>query len=1006
MKGSNTNFIPAGTSPGLTRSRPATWDTVAQNKCVPRIILRDINKNTYVQSKGNFYFKNGNKYQKIKPCKVLLSDCLTSSVSDSMACISKCGIKNCKTCSMLITSPEFSSNLTGKSFTTKCLEPLDCTSRNLIYGIECSLCGLIYVGETGNNIRSRMNGHRSGVNHSLDLELYKHFNQDDHSILSMRVRILEKIYHHTNSSALSSPFRRQRELHWIRQLGTAMPYGCNDNIKDIGNLSSPRCSDVNVMGLFDSPVRRKRSHGHRHYHRPQLITSSSNSSCHDKFIALLPYMQRPLGLHHIRTSLFSLSVSDLRRFRDYTLGLPLTDPNTKEYRLSSIIADIALCRLFKPVCTQPMTDENRHFMHLTFCNKGIDAINISNVLHNKKVISTIPPYFKNQSVPILSYRYTKTISSKIFNYNKALQHFKIEEFLQTPASCDCSTSPFKYAPIGHVVTGDLNLVQHNSLRNTMSRGPKFREPQHINWNHNFKIIMESVEEYARKWAKREDVELDTLSEWVKSVRHLVRGRIGHLKFHINRRPTSVFKDPDAVKCLTKLHNKYVVVPADKAANNIVFVCKRYYYECLIAELGVTNTSTNSTYRQSMFNKTEILANHKSFMTNLNITTKDDLNDLPSLYWIPKLHKKPYKARFIAGSSKCSTTALSKILTSVLCTIKQGLRAYCDVVFSRSGINQMWILKNSKELLDNLKSRSTSKITAIKTFDFSTLYTTIPHDKLKERLKDIIHQAFFYKNGTRRYTYIALGYDSTYFVKYDTNAKVFYTEKDIISMLEFLIDNIFVEFGGHIFQQCTGIPMGTNCAPLLADLFLYSYEAEFIQSLVRQKKLSVAKAFNFTFRYIDDVISLNNSIFSDYLPMIYPPELEIKETTESVSSASYLDIFLEFDSNGDLSTRLYDKRDDFNFTIINFPHLDSNIPLSPAYGVYISQLIRYARACSSYGDFVVRHSNLSCKLINQGYSRRRLVSSFKRFFGRCHKLVDKYNVTLRRMITDGIGDICL
>ena len=132
----------------------------------------------------------------------------------------------------------------------------------------------------------------------------------------------------------------------------------------------------------------------------------------------------------------------------------------------------------------------------------------------------------------------------------------------------------------------------------------------------------------------------------------------------------------------------------------------------------------------------------------------------------------------------------------------------------------------------------------------------------------------------------------------------------------------------------------------------------------------------------------------------------KETTESVSSASYLDIFLEFDSNGDLSTRLYDKRDDFNFTIINFPHLDSNIPLSPAYGVYISQLIRYARACSSYGDFVVRHSNLSCKLINQGYSRRRLVSSFKRLFGRCHKLVDKYNVTLRRMITDGIGDICL
>ena len=141
-------------------------------------------------------------------------------------------------------------------------------------------------------------------------------------------------------------------------------------------------------------------------------------------------------------------------------------------------------------------------------------------------------------------------------------------------------------------------------------------------------------------------------------------------------------------------------------------------------------------------------------------------------------------------------------------------------------------------------------------------------------------------------------------------------------------------------------------------------------------------------------------------MIYPPELEIKETTESDSSASYLDIFLKYDTNGHLSTRLYDKRDDFNFSIINFPYLDSNIPHSPSYGVYISQLIRYARACTSYRDFAERHSLLSRKLVNQGYTKRRLASTFKRFFGRCHDLIDKYGVSLRQMITDGIGDNCL
>ena len=85
----------------------------------------------------------------------------------------------------------------------------------------------------------------------------------------------------------------------------------------------------------------------------------------------------------------------------------------------------------------------------------------------------------------------------------------------------------------------------------------------------------------------------------------------------------------------------------------------------------------------------------------------------------------------------------------------------------------------------------------------------------------------------------------------------------LEMLEFLIDNIFVEFGGLIFQQTVSIPMDTNCAPLLANLFLYSYEAEFIQNLLKDKtKNHLAKSFNFTFRYINDVLSLNNPHFSE------------------------------------------------------------------------------------------------------------------------------------------------
>jgi hypothetical protein len=133
-------------------------------------------------------------------------------------------------------------------------------------------------------------------------------------------------------------------------------------------------------------------------------------------------------------------------------------------------------------------------------------------------------------------------------------------------------------------------------------------------------------------------------------------------------------------------------------------------------------------------------------------------------------------------------------------------------------------------------------------------------------------------------------------------------------------------------------MGTNRVPLLADLYLYSYEADFIQGLLRKNEKKLAWSFNFMFRYIDDVLSLHNSRFGYFVDHIYSIELEIKDTTDTYRSASYLDLHLEIDSEGQLRTKPYDKRDDFNLPIVNFPFICSNIPATPAYGVYISQLI--------------------------------------------------------------------
>ena len=137
--------------------------------------------------------------------------------------------------------------------------------------------------------------------------------------------------------------------------------------------------------------------------------------------------------------------------------------------------------------------------------------------------------------------------------------------------------------------------------------------------------------------------------------------------------------------------------------------------------------------------------------------------------------------------------------------------------------------------------------------------------------------------------------------------------------------------------------------------------------------------------------------------MYLAELEIKYKTESKISASYLDLLLSIGRDGQLRTSLYDKSDDFNFHITNYPFLSSNVPSSPAYGVFISQLIWYARACFSYECVILRAVQLSCKLLGQGYVRERWKSSLRKFYGRYGNFIKLYEATLFQMLRDILGN---
>ena len=182
----------------------------------------------------------------------------------------------------------------------------------------------------------------------------------------------------------------------------------------------------------------------------------------------------------------------------------------------------------------------------------------------------------------------------------------------------------------------------------------------------------------------------------------------------------------------------------------------------------------------------------------------------------------------------------------------------------------------------------------------------------------------------------------------------------------------------------GIPMGANCAPLLADLFLYSYEDEFLEGGGK-----LARGFDLSCRCVGGLVSFNNKRFKEFISDIYPKELTVSEAMESASVAFCLDLLFIRDGGNGIATKLYDKHDAFGFHIVNFPFMSSNIPSAPAYGVYASQLIRYARCCSDYSDFSLCRRALVTGLLSQGYKVNCLSNTFKKFYGRHTDLVGQY-----------------
>ena len=274
-----------------------------------------------------------------------------------------------------------------------------------------------------------------------------------------------------------------------------------------------------------------------------------------------------------------------------------------------------------------------------------------------------------------------------------------------------------------------------------------------------------------------------------------------------------------------------------------------------------------------------------------------------------------------------------------------------------------------------------------------------HNLIKEKLTELSEQTFN-REG------------SLYLASNDKNAFFFTSEQPkryklwscqkMCDALHYVLDNISIRFGSKLYRQIVGIPMGTNCAPLVADLFLFCYERDFMLSLSENNQTDIIEAFNSTSRYLDDLLNIDNPYFEQMASQIYPTELQLNKSNSSDTEAPFLDLNLSI-PNGIVSFKIYDKRDDLNFEIVNFPFLDGDVPRSPSYGVYISQLIRFAKVWSNVDDFNNRNLFLTAKLLKQGYRYHKIRKAFSKFYHRHSALIVKYKIGLKTLLQQGISE---
>ena len=830
--------------------------------------------------------------------------------------------------------------------------------------------------------------------------LNKHFTEGRCKGSTYSVSIIEKLEgtgqtDRGSMDAKATPARKARELYWMHELRTIFPYGLNDRIGD-----EPKTPDthVNVARRF-RPLPRK----HKRINRGKShkgFNSMKPKDFVDKFkIALISDIS---GVpNFVRISLSNMKKANMRTTHQLLNDLLSLDHSFliyEQYFLQCL--DIIESKLYKPKPVKPKRKPPDNVCNIFFDNKGIEFINLARILRDPEITSLMPNTAVKFSTPMVTYKLGLPISCKIFNFNKFVNSLDLDDFINNPTSlpCDCHDFPFADEHHKHIVTGDLRLVTNNALRKIFNKGPKYRDSKTINLNKARTCILNGLEDCVNTFCNKHGINKSCFTEWVSNIKEKINSRIKVLNENLNiYHQENSLDSPDIKKALDFIHSKYVVVPVDKASGNIALVCKRFYALVIAKELGLgLNNSTQTYCSIDNISGNEIIeSNIKHLKSKFGIDNIPKENHcLPNMYWLPKIHKSPIKARFIIASPKSSVKPLSKAITSVFQLFYKQIESYNDKCRYFSGVNNFWVVQNNKPVIDAMtKLNSRKRAKSISTFDFSTLYTKLPHDKLTNVLFKLID--FCFNGGGHKY--VTISKYGARWSKDRTNSRLCFDKQKLKNAVSYLLSNCFFTIGSKIFRQIIGIPMGSDPAPFFANLFLYFYESKWMDSL-KKKDLLRARKFGNLFRFIDDLSAINDDgEFENNFKDIYPPELELGKENSNNYEASFLDLHIRVE-NGKFCVGLFDKRDNFPFSIVRMPYKSSNIPSNIFYSAIGAETLRIAKANNSANTFYDSVTPLISRMMKQGAQKQRLCKVLGKFYNKHQLYFQKITINLQDFLT--------